>query len=206
MAWRLQALLRGGLAAPLEVLNRTFVLFGRFARREGPEVATLTGLWILLSRIKAIFARFQLTDHGGPVSQSNEPEVRAFRRDLLRAQSAWRCPQEIDRASGHARGEARRLRQDLIGEDPSDADARAPPEIVVIFLGHSLGCDQRAFGEHVAADEIAHQLEIRRRARERIGLRVSTTLDHPAGRGLRRTRGRFEPRTDRMQPGIVVGL
>src|SRR5882724_5294532 len=52
----------------LEVLHRAFMRLGLFHARKSSQVATLTGLWVLLARVQTILARFQLPDHGIPQS------------------------------------------------------------------------------------------------------------------------------------------
>src|SRR5580704_6962489 len=51
-------------ALALEELHRAFVLFGGRARLEGAEIAAPAGLRVELARIEAVFARFELADHG----------------------------------------------------------------------------------------------------------------------------------------------
>jgi hypothetical protein len=50
---------------PLEVLDRALVRFRFLARREGPEVATLASLGILLARVKTISSGWQFANHSG---------------------------------------------------------------------------------------------------------------------------------------------
>src|SRR5207245_8903963 len=57
------AVLRAMLSAPLEVLHGAIVPFGGRAAGERPQVATLTGLWVFLSRVQPVFPRFQLPNH-----------------------------------------------------------------------------------------------------------------------------------------------
>ena len=51
-------------AAVLEILYRALMLFSRFARGERAKITALSGFWVLLSRIKTKFTRFQLAYHG----------------------------------------------------------------------------------------------------------------------------------------------
>jgi hypothetical protein len=51
--------------APLKKLHGAFMLFGRGARGEGPQIAAAAGFRILLQRIEAIATRFELADHYG---------------------------------------------------------------------------------------------------------------------------------------------
>jgi hypothetical protein len=48
---------------PLEILNFTFMLFGRSACLKGAEVAPALGLRIYLARIQAIFAAADFANH-----------------------------------------------------------------------------------------------------------------------------------------------
>jgi len=48
---------------PLEILHGSFVLLGRFTRPECSEILSLAGLWILLSGVQTVFARFEFSDH-----------------------------------------------------------------------------------------------------------------------------------------------
>jgi hypothetical protein len=54
----------GGSALTLEILDRALVLLRRLARLEGPEVAALARLRVLLLGVQAILARLELSDHG----------------------------------------------------------------------------------------------------------------------------------------------
>jgi hypothetical protein len=49
--------------AALEELHGALVFLGRCTRGERSEVSTPAGLSVLLSRIKTIFAGFELSDH-----------------------------------------------------------------------------------------------------------------------------------------------
>jgi len=49
--------------AAFEVLDCPLVFFGRSARAEGTQVPAPAGLWIFLSRVKAVLARDQLANH-----------------------------------------------------------------------------------------------------------------------------------------------
>jgi len=40
----------------LEKLNGTLVLLGRFTRRKRTKIPSLSGLWVLLAGIEAVFA------------------------------------------------------------------------------------------------------------------------------------------------------
>jgi hypothetical protein len=51
-----------GLAA-LEVLHRALVLLGFRAGPERTQIATLSGLRVLLARVQAVLARLELADH-----------------------------------------------------------------------------------------------------------------------------------------------
>jgi hypothetical protein len=53
------------LAAALEMLHRTLVLFGRRARLERAEIAPLAGFRIELARIETIASGFELANHRG---------------------------------------------------------------------------------------------------------------------------------------------
>jgi hypothetical protein len=48
----------------LEVLDLVLVFLGRGAGLECPEIAAAASLGILLARVEAIFAGFELADHG----------------------------------------------------------------------------------------------------------------------------------------------
>src|SRR5579863_1651276 len=48
---------------PLEILHGAFVLFGSLARVEGPQVAALAGLAVLLAGIEPVLAGGELADH-----------------------------------------------------------------------------------------------------------------------------------------------
>jgi hypothetical protein len=50
-------------AATLEELDGAFVLLGRRARFERPEVSSLSGLGILLARVQSIATVFELSNH-----------------------------------------------------------------------------------------------------------------------------------------------
>ena len=50
-------------AAALEILHCPLVLFRGRARGESTEVPASPGIWVLLSRVEAVFARFQFADH-----------------------------------------------------------------------------------------------------------------------------------------------
>jgi len=49
-----------------EVLDGTLVLFRLLPRIEGPEISSLPGLGILLSGVKSVLPRFQLSNHSRP--------------------------------------------------------------------------------------------------------------------------------------------
>src|SRR5262245_850161 len=51
------------LASALEILYRPFMAFCCLAAAERAEIPALAGLRIRLARIKAVFPRFQLSDH-----------------------------------------------------------------------------------------------------------------------------------------------
>ena len=51
---------------PLEELHGTLVLLGGSQRLERAEVAAFAGGRILLARVEAVFARFELADHDLP--------------------------------------------------------------------------------------------------------------------------------------------
>jgi hypothetical protein len=55
----------------LEVLHRTFMLFGRVTRVECAEVPTLPSLRILLARVKSILSGFQFSDHNELLANEN---------------------------------------------------------------------------------------------------------------------------------------
>jgi hypothetical protein len=54
---------RLSVASAFEILHRAFVLLGGRARCESAKVAAAPGSWVLLSRVKAVFARFEFADH-----------------------------------------------------------------------------------------------------------------------------------------------
>jgi hypothetical protein len=54
------------LATSFEELYGTFMLFGRFACVEGPQVLPLAGLGVFFSGIKSILAGFKLSNHEPP--------------------------------------------------------------------------------------------------------------------------------------------
>lgn len=55
----------------LEVLNVALVLLGFLSGREGAEVASMTCLWILFSRIEPVFARGKFANHDEVPSASD---------------------------------------------------------------------------------------------------------------------------------------
>ena len=59
-----------------EVLDGALVLFRLLQRIEGPEISSLPGLGILLSGVKSVLPRFQLSNHSRPrLQQSFEPPL-----------------------------------------------------------------------------------------------------------------------------------
>src|SRR2546421_13055973 len=55
----------GPYLVPLEILDGPLVLPGRRERREGAEIPSFAGLWILLPRVEPVLAGSGLSDHSG---------------------------------------------------------------------------------------------------------------------------------------------
>jgi hypothetical protein len=79
-----------GSTSPLEELDGTFVLFRRRSGLERTEVSTLACLRICLSRIEAIFARFQLPDHHRPPASSLDCQLQPQHVFGLKRSLTWR--------------------------------------------------------------------------------------------------------------------
>src|SRR5260221_216257 len=135
-------------------------------------------------------------------SRRFEPNTRLRRPERFRRRS-----KKVDCTGSDTCSKARSLRKHLICKDSREADTSAPPQIAVLcFHFHVFGRDQRALGEHVAAAEVAHELQVGARSCQRVGLGMSAPFHHPACGRLSRTRRRLQSRTNRVKPSVLAGV